>query len=170
MTIRGLTAACLLLFGTGCSDRLAEMQTHMAGTWTLESREMPDGTLLRAPRVSGTFTWSPVDSRKAHVGLNVHVAEGHGRQRTFDYASSTYEISTSAITRKRHLLLRQGYRSSAEAPITVYPKAKTSKGKISVENGSVRISHEEGFSQVFDGDTMVSAFPDAFRDTWKRSP
>ena len=152
----------------GCSDRLADMQEQLQGTWVLESRELPDGTSLRGAQISGVMSWVSIDSRKAHVTLNLLINKGASGDRTFDYAASTYEISTSAVTRKRHLLIRQGYRSSAEAPITVYPKGKTAKGKISADGQSVRLSHEDGFTQQFDGDTMVSTYPDQFKDTWKR--
>ncbi len=156
--------------GSGCSDRLADMQEQLSGTWILESRQLPDGTLIQSPLISGAFSWVPIDSRKAHVSLNVFLDEGDRFPRTFDYASSTYEVSTSAITRKRHLLIRQGYRSSAETPLSDYPKAKTAKGKISMEEaGIIKISHERGFYQEFKGDTMIAAFPGVFRDTWKRT-
>jgi len=144
------------------------MQRRLEGVWVLESRELPDGTSLRGPDVSGVMSWVPVDSRRAHVTLNLLVEGEVDQGRTFNYSASTYEISTSAITRKRHILIRQGYRSSAAAPITVYKKAKTAKGKISVEGEVVRVSHEDGFSQVFDGDSMTSTYPDRFTDTWKR--
>ena len=161
-----LAAGCAVC---GCSDRLAEMQANFEGTWVLESRELPDGTLFRSPQVTGNLTWASVDSRKAHVSIYV-LQEGQGEEtpRTFDYAASTYEISTSAITRKRHLLIRQGYRSSEALPVTVYKKDKTSKGKISVSEGVVTVSHEEGFSQVFEGDHMVAVYPGTFTDTWRR--
>ena len=158
----------LVGMASGCSDRLADMQEMLEGTWVLESRELPDGTRLQSPQVSGVFSWVPIDSRKANVTLHVLLDSSDRFPRTFDYAASTYEISTSAITRKRHLFIRQGYRSSAEAPITVYPKAKTAKGKISMVDGAIKISHEEGFSQEFNGDRMVAQFPDTFKDTWKR--
>ncbi len=155
--------------GMGCSDRLADMQDQLKGMWVLESRQLDDGTLIQSPLISGAFLWVPIDSRKAHVTLNVLLDEGDRFPRTFDYAASTYEVSTSAITRKRHLLIRQGYRSSAESPISDYSKAKTAKGKISVEEeGVIKISHERGFYQEFKGDTMIAAFPGMFTDTWKR--
>ena len=99
----------------GCSDRLAHMQEQLAGKWELESRTLPDGTVLRKPEVSGVFSWQPIDSRKAHVTLNMLVDKGGEEPRTFDFAASKYEISTSAITRSRYLLIRQGYRSSFDA-------------------------------------------------------
>ena len=158
----------LLAASWGCSDRLADIQAQLEGTWVLESRALPDGTRLASPRISGAFTWVPIDSRKAHVTLNVLVDEQDQLPRTFDYASSTYEVSTSAITRKRYLMLRQGYRSSSRAPLTGYTKARTAKGKISVEEGTIKISHERGFSQVFLEDRMTATFPGVFVDTWKK--
>ena len=152
----------------GCSDRLAQMQEQLAGTWELESRLLPDGTVLRKPEVSGVFSWQPIDSRKAHVTLNILVDAGGEKPRTFNFAASKYEISTSAITRSRYLLFRQGYRSSSEAPITIYHKAKVEKGKITLEDGLIRITHERGYSEEFRGDQMVGSFPDVFVDTWKR--
>ena len=152
----------------GCSDRLAQMQEQLAGTWELESRLLPDGTVLRKPEVSGVFSWQPIDSRKAHVTLNMLVDAGGEKPRTFNFAASKYEISTSAITRSRYLLFRQGYRSSSEAPITIYHKAKVEKGKITLEDGLILITHERGYSEEFRGDQMVGSFPDVFVDTWKR--
>ncbi len=161
---------CLVVLGcaSGCSDRLAQMQQQLAGTWVLEFRELPDGTELRSPNISGVFSWQPIDSRKAHVSLNVLVNNAESGSRTFDYAASKYEISTSAITRSRYLLIRQGYRSSAATPLTVYPKAKAEKGKITLEDGAIRITHERGYFEEFRGDEMVASFPDRFVDHWKR--
>lgn len=161
-----LTVCAGLTFG--CSDRLAQMQAQLAGKWELESRTLPDGTVLRKPEVSGVFSWQPIDSRKAHVTLNMLVDSGGEKPRTFDFAASKYEISTSAITRSRYLLIRQGYRSSFDAPITVYHKAKVEKGKITLEDGLIRITHERGYSEEFRGDQMVASFPDVFVDNWKR--
>ena len=152
----------------GCSDRLAQMQEQLAGTWELESRMLPDGTVLGKPDVSGVFSWQPIDSRKAHVTLNLLVDATGENPRTFDFSASKYEISTSAITRSRYLLMRQGYRSSSESPITIYHKAKVEKGKITLEDGLIRISHERGYSEEFGGDRMVASFPGVFVDTWKR--
>ena len=158
----------ILACASGCSDRLAQMQHQLAGTWVLESRQLPDGTELRSPSISGVFSWQPIDSRKAHVSLNVLVNNLDTGVRTFDYAASKYEISTSAITRSRYLLIRQGYRSSAATPLTIYPKAKAEKGKITLADGAIRITHERGYFEEFRGDQMVSSFPDRFVDHWKR--
>jgi hypothetical protein len=87
--------------------------------------------------------------------------------RRFNYAASTYEISTSAITRARHVLIRQGYRSSAEASMSVYPKAKKVKGKITVENNKIEIAHDES-QWIFDGNTMTASYNGAWVDTWAR--
>ena len=170
MRIGTVFAVGILAFGLsqGCSDRLATMQKQLSGTWVLESRALPDGSVLQPPSVSGTLTWQPIDSRKAHVALNVLLEGRNGSSRSFDYAASKYEISTSAITRSRYLLLRQGYRSSAETPISLYTKAKSAKGKISLEDDLVRITHERGYSEEFRGDRMTASFPGAFADTWKR--
>lgn len=160
----------ILLAGltSGCSDRLAQMQEQLAGVWVLESRELPDGSVLRPPAVSGVFSWMPADSRKAHVTFNVQVDRGEGGVRTFDYAASKYEISTSAITRSRYLLIRQGYRSSSASPITIYDKGKSAKGKITLDDGVIRITHERGYAEEFRGDMMVASFPNVFKDTWRR--
>lgn len=161
--VMGLVAMGLV---SGCGDRLAQMQEQLAGTWVLESRELPDGTVLLPPRISGVLAWMPIDSRKAHVTLSMLL--DNEKVPTFDYAASKYEISTSAITRSRYLLVRQGYRSSEETPMSIYPKAASSKGKITLQGGVIRISHERGYSEEFQGDLMVARFPDVFKDTWKR--
>jgi hypothetical protein len=161
-------AMLLLGLTQGCGDRLATMQEQLAGTWVLESRELPDGSRLAPPSISGALTWLPIDSRKAHVTLNVQMDQGGDAQRTFDFAASKYEISTSAITRSRYLLIRQGYRSSAATPLSLYTKAKSAKGKISLEETGIKITHERGYSESFVGDEMTASFPGVFTDTWRR--
>jgi len=159
--------AFLLFLGQGCGDRLAEMQTQLAGTWVLQSRKLADGSVVRPPNIHGAMSWVPVSSRKAHVTLNL-LEEGQDEaKRRFNYAASTYEISTSAITQARYVLIRQGYRSSAKSPISVYPKAKKTKGKITVAGEGIEISHDNQ-AWVFNGNTMTASYDNAWTDTWAR--
>jgi hypothetical protein len=159
--------ALLLFLGQGCGDRLAEMQAKLSGTWVLQSRQLADGSVLRPPHIQGAMSWVPVNSRKAHVTLNM-LEDAHEKSpRRFNYAASTYEISTSAITQARYVLIRQGYRSSAHSPISIYPKAKKEKGKITVANGGIEISHDAQ-AWVFQGNTMTAAYKNAWTDTWAR--
>ncbi len=151
----------------GCSDRLSDMQTQLAGTWVLQTRQLQDGTVLRAPHIKGSLFWEPISSRKAHITLNLLEDTKDGTPRRFNYAASTYEISTSAITRARHVLVRQGYRSSAEAPMSIYPKGKSVKGKITVEGDKIEIAHDEQ-QWVFEGNTMTASYEGAWVDTWAR--
>jgi len=151
----------------GCSDRLSDMQQQLEGTWILQKRELQDGTVLTASHLKGAMFWEPVSSRKALVTLNLLEDLKDGTPRRFNYAASTYEISTSAITRARHILVRQGYRSSAEAPFSIYPKGKKVKGKITVEGNKIEISHDAR-QWVFEGNTMTASYDGAWVDTWTR--
>ena len=157
--------------GSGCADRLASIQEGCKGTWQLATRELPDGTILRPPSVRGAICWIPIDSRKEHVTASVEIGASGQAARTFDYASSVYEVSTSAASKKRHLLIRQGYRlSAAVGSFATYAKEKTAKGKVSLEDGRIRMSHEgrdekgrgvssaKGFYQVYNDDTMTASF------------
>ena len=169
----GFVGLVLLLAGSfqGCGDRLADMQSKLAGAWVLESRQLSDGTVLRPPQVSGVISWMPASSRKAYVTLSVLMAKSGNVPRRFDYAASTYEISTSAITQARHLLIRQGYRSSAKSPISVYPKGRKAKGKISVGDTAIEISHDIAGNEqswVFEGGTMTASYEGAWVDTWRK--
>ena len=159
--------AVLLLVGQGCGDRLAEMQTQLAGTWVLQSRTLADGSILRPPVVQGAISWVPVSSRKAHVTLNLLESAQDQAPRRFNYAASTYEISTSAITQARYVLIRQGYPSSAKSHISVYPKGKKTKGKITVGEAGIEISHDSQ-DWVFNGNTMTASHDNAWTDTWAR--
>lgn len=161
------TTICGVALSLSCSDRLAAMQDLVKGTWALQSRRMPDGTTLTDPHIFGLLQWSPIDSRTAHVTLNVLLRPA-GEESIFDYSAATYEISTSAITWKRHILIRKGYKSSFPEPIVYYNKEQSLKGKVSVEGNQLTISHEEGQTQVFKGDTMTTTVPGGFVDTWKR--
>jgi hypothetical protein len=143
------------------------MQDLVKGTWTLQSRRLPDGKVLTPPHIFGFLQWSPVDSRTAHVTLDV-LLRPEGGESLFDHSASTCEISTSAITRKRHMLVRRGYKSSSQEPIVYYNKERSFKGKVSVEGNLFTISHEEGETQAFRGDTMTTTIQGGFVDTWKR--
>jgi hypothetical protein len=170
---------CALLAGTlGCSDRLADMQTACAGTWQLESRMLANGSTLRPPQVQGTIHWEPIDSRKAHV--SVTLVQNTGNHQVMDHSLSTYEISTSAITRKRHALVQRGYREREGIPLSHYVRAKTEKGKASVEADEVTFFHaakgetgvekggDDGFKQVYAGSVMTATYTEGFTDTWRR--
>jgi hypothetical protein len=159
-----LFAAALM---QGCSDRLADMQNQLSGVWVLQKRQLNNGTVLEPPYVTGAISWVPISSRKAHVTLNYLEDLKGDDPRRFNYSASTYEISTSAITRARHVLIRQGYRSSAEAPMSVYSKAKKVKGKITVEDNKIEIA-QDGSQWVFEGNTMTASYDGAWVDTWTR--
>jgi hypothetical protein len=162
-----LVTVCGLALSLGCSDRLASMQDLVKGTWALQSRRLPDGKVLSPPHIFGLMQWSPIDSRTAHVTLDV-LLRPEGGEGVFDHSASTCEISTSAITRKRHMLIRRGYKSSSQDPIVYYNKERSFKGKVSVEGDQFTISHEEGQTQVFKGDAMTTTISGGFVDTWKR--
>ncbi|MDA0710147.1 MAG: hypothetical protein O3B73_08055 [bacterium] len=156
-----------VMFAQGCGDRLAQMQVQLAGTWVLQSRQLEDGTVLRPPDIQGAISWIPVSSRKAHVTLNLLERAKDKTPRRLNYAASTYEISTSAITQARHILIRQGYRSSALSPITVYPKEKKEKGKITVGAKGIEIS-QDNQAWIFQENTMIATYKNAWTDTWSR--
>lgn len=164
LTVAGALALAMSL---SCADRLATMQEMVKGTWVLQTRVLGNGTTLAPPRLFGLMSWSPVDSRTAHVTLNV-LSWPEGGERTFEHSAATCEISTSAITKKRHLLIREGYKSSSPDPIVCYSREVSLKGKVSVEGDQFIISHEEGQVQVFRGDLMTTTVPGGFVDTWKR--
>lgn len=171
-------AVGLALAVTACSDRLSQMQDKCNGTWTLESREMADGTRMTPPAVWGIIEWEPIDARKAHV--TVTMVQDNAGEQIIDYAASTYEISTSAITRKRHALVQRGYRDREGSPLSHYIRGKTEKGKASIENGTITFHHaakdaaggalpgDEGYTQVYEGETMTAAYSGKFTDTWRR--
>ena len=169
----------VLVAGTfGCSDRLADMQKACSGTWQLESRKLADGSTIGSPQIQGSMHWEPIDSRKAHVSLTV--VREDGDKQILDHSLSTYEISTSAITRKRHALIQRGYRDRVGSPLAHYARAKTEKGKASVEGNEITFFHaaksetgvekggDEGFTQVYSGDVMTATYTDGFTDTWRR--
>ncbi len=176
--IRRIWILALVAGAFGCSDRLADMQKACSGTWQLESRKLANGSTISSPQIQGSIHWEPIDSRKAEVTLTV-VQEDGGKQ-ILDHSLSTYEISTSAITRKRHALVQRGYRDRVGSPLAHYARAKTEKGKASVEGNEITFFHaaksetgvekggDEGFKQVYSGDVMTATYTDGFTDTWRR--
>ncbi len=172
--LRALLCAVALV---SCQDRLAYLQQTCGGTWELQSRELSDGTVLHRPDVVGLMYWHAIDTRKAHVTVTIIAKGEHFR---LDHSASTYEISTSAITRKRHFLAKKGYRPT-EVGVQSYSVELTRKGKLSIEDDdSIVMTHlaipdeashrgdQIGYRQVFQGNTMVASYQDTFRDTWKK--
>jgi hypothetical protein len=178
--MRNTTVAMVvaLLATAGCSDRLSQMQDACKGTWALASRELADGRTLSSPAIEGVMHWEPIDARKAHVSMTL--VRNAGEKQTVDHAVSTFEISTSAITRKRHALVQRGYRDREGATLSHYVRAKTEKGKASIEDGQITYHHaakdafggtlvgDDGFTEVFGDGVMTATYTDAFKDTWRR--
>lgn len=176
--LKRILILALIAGASGCSDRLAEMQQACAGTWNLELRTLADGSTIRPPQIQGTLRWEPIDSRKAHVSLTL--VQNKGDIQVLDHSLSTYEISTSAITRKRHILFQRGYRDREGAPLSHYTRGKTEKGKASVDGDEITFFHAAkgetgvekgggvGFTQVYTGDVMIATYTDGFTDTWRR--
>jgi hypothetical protein len=133
MKIPKAFAVLIFVLMVGCTDRLQEMQDICTGTWVFEQRELADGEIVKSPQIKGAMSWVQIDSRKAHVSIFLEAAAFQGEPRRFDYSASTYEISTSAVTRARHVLLRQGYRESSVASFASYTRAKKAKGKITLK-------------------------------------
>ncbi len=174
-------ALAIFLVAAGCSDQLEVMQRTCSGTWNLVSREYADGRRLTPPQIRGTIHWEPIDARKAHVSVTLIKDGQEGEREKLDHAASTYEISTSAITRKRHVLIQRGYRDREGAPFSHYTRGKTEKGKASLEDGRVKFFHaaqdveegrplppDTGFHQTFEGDRMTIRYTDEFTDTYQR--
>jgi hypothetical protein len=121
------------------------------------------------------MSWVQLDDSRAHITLWVKTDTGRNK---LDYAASVYEISTSAITRSRHLLVRRGYRPIEEVPLSIYGRARKTRGVIKLLGDGVKIIHEpeektpggtgESFTQTFQGDVMTASYSGAFTDTWRR--
>ncbi len=101
-----------------------------------------------------------------------------GEVESFDHAASVYELSTSAVMRKRHLLVRKVPGLAREHGYRVSTIERKLKGKASLLNGTITFSHtrEEGtagrevagFLQVFRPGVMEASYPGAFRDVWSK--
>ena len=173
-----IVAAVVLVTTAGCSDRLSQMQNACKGTWVLDSRELADGRTIQPPAIEGVMNWEPIDARKAHV--SVTLVQNREDKQIVDYAVSTYEISTSAITRKRHTLIQRGYRDREGATLSHYARAKTEKGKASIENGEITYHHaakdasggtlpgDDGYTEVFGDGVMTATYTGTFKDIWHR--
>lgn len=178
MLKRTMVSVLTLVAAMGCSDRLSQMQDACRGTWELASRELADGRTISPPMIEGVMHWEPIDARKAHVSMTV-VREDGGKQMV-DHAASTYEISTSAITRKRHALIQRGYRDREGATLSHYVRGKTEKGKASIEGGQITYHHaakdvaggtlpgDDGYTEIFGDGVMTATYADTFKDTWRR--
>ena len=128
-----------------------------AGTWLLESRELPDGTILKPPQIAGMMIFSKGYACATAIdsidGKTLHAYS----------VAMTYGISDSTLRGKWILNsdITQGSEGKYDTQPTEY------EVKLSVEDGKISFKPFAWSEMTIEGDTWTQT-ANRFKDTYKK--
>ena len=165
----GLAAATI----AGCADE-TQHQFAFRGKWRLESRQTPDGTILRPPAVSGHYEWYPTGLTTAHVTASISQGQNQIRVSGFNYSFPSEAVESQSFTRNEYMDVGGGYGTSPD--VTHLATGGTTTGNMVVNGNRVSFEDADGATQVYE-DISIAAidsvvfkvtFEDGTMDTWRR--
>jgi len=131
------------------------------GTWILVSRELPDGTLIEPPEISGlTITTKNYSCMTALNPL------GDGKFNVWVMGTTDSEISEKSMKFKS--ILFANVFQGDEGRGTVNPKPSDMEWGVEIADGKVKFVIGDGSELLIDGDTAVHTFAGGMKETWKK--
>jgi len=158
MNYRLLTIfGALLITASFCITSQAADFTSIEGTYVLESRKLPDGTILTPPAIVGLYS---MDDGYLNFNLAVKDTEGNTTSRSF---IGTYTISGSTYTEEIH------YSGDNDGTGMKYDFTKKSGSSEMVEaDGNVELEfpHADNIYGSFGPNSLTAMKSGAFIDKW----
>jgi hypothetical protein len=157
-----LTIGDLCFAGEPPTPRASSAPT-IEGTYTLVSRQLPDGTMQRPPAIMGLLTYT-----KTHRNFNVIWKDAAGK--FFSYSLvSTYKLTPTEYS---ETILFSILNDQIGGKDIVYDlSGKTQSVPVKVDGG--RLHFKLPFDPpavVFEGGTMTATAEGRFVDTWEKVP
>ena len=131
------------------------------GTWILTSRELPDGTLVEPPEISGLTMCT-----KNYLCMTALNPLGHGKYNVWVMGGSDIEISDKSMKFKN--ILSANVSQGDESGGTVNPKPDDIEWGVEIVDGKVKLAIGDGSELVIDGDITIHIFANGMKDTWTR--
>jgi hypothetical protein len=166
LVLAAVSMLLILTIGAACfaGEQLtprAPSAPTIEGTYTLVSRQLPDGTMQSPPAIMGLLTYT-----KSHRNFNVIWKDATGK--FFSYSLvSTYQLTP---TEYRETMLFSILNDQIGGKDTVYDvSGKTQSVPIKVDGG--RLHFKLPFDPpavVFEGDMMTATAEGRFVDVWKK--
>lgn len=145
--------------GKPSTEELVNKATR--GTWLLVSRELPDGTIMKPPEISGlTITTEKYSCMTALNPL------GNGKFNVWVMGTTDSEISDESMKFKS--ILFASISQGSESRGTVNPKPNDMEWGVEIVDGRVKFNIDDGSEFMIDGDTAVHTFTSGRKETWKK--
>jgi hypothetical protein len=155
----------VLMLGTlsfaGEPPRLQAAAPSIEGTYTLVSRQLPDGTTQRPPAIMGLLTYT-----KSHRNFNIVWKDAAGK--FFSYSLvSTYQLTSTEYTETLRFSILHDQIGGKD--IVYDLSGKTQSVPVKVDGG--RLQFKLPFDPpavVFEGDRMAATAEGRFVDVWEK--
>ena len=148
----------------GSSERAATSQPTAAspsieGTYKLMSRELPNGTVLRPPKIMGLFTFT-----KTHRNFNIIGEDAGGK--FFVSTGATYTFTPTQYCQTQFFNIANDASDRAKA---VYDSAeKVVSAPVTITGGRIEFKLPDEPAFVFQGTTLTATNKGNFVDVWER--
>jgi hypothetical protein len=132
------------------------------GTYTLISRQFPDGTMLRPPEIMGLWTYT-----KTHRNLNIVQKDAAGKFRSFSLVS-TYTLTATEYTETLLFSIRTDQIGGKD--IVYDLSGQTRSAPVTVDGGRIQFTLPfEPRALVFEGNKVTAtAANNANVDLWEK--
>ena len=134
-------------------------QPSIEGTYRFVSRELPDGTILQEPDVTGLFTYT-----KTRRNFNIAVKDDAGQ--TFGSRVSEYRLTPTEYSEMDILAISN---DEADRDRVVYTRTeKTKSVPVKFEGNRIEYQPEGEPVLVFEGTKLTATSEGAFIDVWEK--
>ena len=130
------------------------------GTYRLMSRQLPDGTVLKAPQVMGLFTYT-----KTHRNFNIVGADAGGK--FFGSTGATYTFTATQYSQTRFFNIENDASDRTKAAYD--SSEKTESAPVKVDGGRIEFQIPGEPLFVFEGTRLTATDKGNFVDVWRES-
>ena len=153
----GVLVGMVLLFAISASAQAPSIE----GTYTLISRQLPDGTMLRPPDIIGLWTYT-----KSHRNFNIVLKDATGKFSSFSLVS-TYKLTATECSETLLFSIRTDQIGGKD--IVYDLSGKTQSVPIHMEGGRIQFKMPfERPTVVFEGNKITATVEGGFVDVWEK--
>jgi len=157
--LSGVLVVMALLFALSASAQAPSIE----GTYTLLSRQFPDGTLLSPPAIMGLFTYT-----KTHMNFNIVRKDATGKCSSFS-VGATYTLTATEYSETRLFSI---FNDQIGGKDIVYDlSGKTQSAPMKMTGGRIEFKQPfDPLSLVFKGNKITVTAEGRFIDVWEKVP
>jgi hypothetical protein len=145
-------------FAAEAQDGRSSQVPGIEGTYKLVARQLPDGTMLRPPDVTGLATWT-----KTHFHFDVLGKLPNGQFFSLSHGA-TYSLTATTFSKTNLYTINQLSGKKEELIYDVSSRAGASP--VTIQDGRVRFLLDD-VAVTFDGYKNTATIPGQFIDYWE---